>query len=126
MTLARAADIMVPMKNVAVFDAGDTLEAVKAKALVSGFTRFPVLKGKELAGIINIFDIFYNPVGDWQAFIRPLIKIEYDQSVDKVFSSMQPSKEVIAAVFKGPEMAGILTMEDLMENIAPKLTPAKK
>ncbi len=126
MTLARAADIMVPMKNVAVFDAGDTLEAVKAKALVSGFTRFPVLKGKELAGIINIFDIFYNPAGDWQAFIRPLIKIEYDQSVDKVFSSMQPSKEVIAAVFKGPEMAGILTMEDLMENIAPKLTPAKK
>jgi CBS domain containing-hemolysin-like protein len=125
MTLARAADIMVPIKNVAVFDAADTLEAVKAKARASGFTRFPVLKGKELAGIINIFDIFYNPVGDWQAFIRPLIRVEHDQSVDKAFSSMQPGKEVIAAVFKGPEMAGILTIEDLMEDIAPKLKPAK-
>lgn len=125
MTLERAADIMVPIKNVAAFDAADTLEAVKAKAQVSGFTRFPVLKDKELVGIINLFDIFYNPPGDWQAFIRPLIRVEHDQSVDKVFSSMQPGKEVIAAVFKGPEMVGILTMEDLMEDIAPKLKPTK-
>jgi len=126
MTLERAADIMVPMRNVAVFDVADTLEAVKAKAKASGFTRFPVLKGKELAGIINIFDIFYDPAGDWQAFIKPLVRVEHDQSVDKVFSSMQPGKEVIAAVFKGPEMIGILTMEDLMEDITPKLTPVKK
>jgi CBS domain containing-hemolysin-like protein len=39
---------------------------------------------------------------------------------------MQPHKEMVAAVFKGLEMVGLLTMEDLMEEITSKLTAMKK
>jgi CBS domain containing-hemolysin-like protein len=126
MTQTYAADIMVPMKNLVGIDHNDSIEAVKEKARTCRFTRFPVFKDKELAGIINIFDIFYNTVSDWRVLIRPIIRVAHNESVDKVFSKMQPNKELIVAVYNENDMAGILTLDDLMEDITSGLTAAKK
>jgi putative hemolysin len=126
MTLTKAADIMLPLKNIVHFDSAESIENIKQKCRTTPFTRFPVFDGKSLKGIINIFDLFYNDVAErWQTLVRPVIKIEIDESLDKIFSKMQPHKEMVAAVFKGPEMMGLLTMEDLMEEITSKLTSAK-
>lgn len=130
MTLTKAADIMVPQKNVVSLDFNDSIDAVKAKCRASLFTRFPVLEGKELKGILNIFDCFYasaeEAAFDWRTLIRPAMRVEIDESVDKVFSKMQPNKEMVAAVYKSNEFSGILTMEDLVEDITAKLTTVKK
>lgn len=127
MTLTKAADIMVSIKNIVHFDTTESIESLKQKCRGTSFTRFPVFEGKSLKGIINIFDLFYNDASEtWQTLARPMIKIETDESLDKIFSKMQPHKEMVAAVFKGPEMVGLLTMEDLMEEITSKLTAVKK
>lgn len=126
MTLTKAADIMVPAKNIVSLDSSDTIEAVKAKCRTSLFTRFPVLEGKELKGILNIFDHFYGDAPDWRVLIRPVLRVEHEESVDKVFSKMQPNKDMVAAVYKAGEFVGILTMEDLVEDITAKLTSPKK
>ncbi len=126
MTLTKAADIMVPFKNVVCFDASDTLEALQEKSRARRFTRFPVFKDRDLVGIINIFDVFYTAATDWHGLIRPVLHVDHNESVDKVFSKMQPNKEMVAAVFKDQEMAGLLTMDDLMEDITSRLTSSKK
>lgn len=139
MTLTKAEDIMVPLKSVASINVLEGLESIKDKCRFSRFTRFPVFQDKTLIGAVNIYDIFYStqqdlekgaaaqsPGAGWQAFIRPILHVHNDESLDKVFSRMQPGKEMMVAVFRGEELVGILTMEDLMEHITSKLTSAKK
>lgn len=126
MTLTKAADIMVPLKNIVSIEISQSIENIKEKCRASRYTRFPVFEGSVLKGIVNIFDVIYSETGPWQALIRPILRVENDESLDKVFSKMQPHKEMMAAVFKANEMAGILTMEDLIEDITSKLTSAKK
>jgi CBS domain containing-hemolysin-like protein len=130
MTLTRAEDIMAPLKNVVRVAANENIEDVREKCRVSHFTRFPVFDGKELKGAVNIFDLFYTsseaPDFDWKSLIRPVLRVQNDESLDKVFSKLQPKREIMAAVYKGEEFAGILTMEDVMEDITSKLTMVKK
>lgn len=128
MTLTKAADIMVPLKSVVSFDVSESLAALKDKCRKYRFTRFPVLEGKTLKGVINIFDVFYatSAPENWQALMRSLQSVQHDESLDKVFSEMQPGKEIMAAVFQNGQMVGILTMEDLMEHVTSRLIEAKK
>ncbi|MDD5575123.1 MAG: hypothetical protein PHH75_08115, partial [Candidatus Omnitrophica bacterium] len=57
--------------------------------------------------------------------VRPIVHVDQEESLDKVFSRLQPQKENMAAVYKGAELVGILAMEDLMEEITSKLTSPK-
>jgi len=127
LTLAKAADVMVPLNEIIGVDLAENTDSIREKCRASRFTRFPVFYMKKPEGLINIFDIFYaaGQAKDWKLFIRPLMRVESTESLDKVFSKMQPNKEIMAAVFKQDEMVGILTMEDLMEDITLKLTPTK-
>jgi CBS domain containing-hemolysin-like protein len=126
MTLTKAVDVMVPLKKVVYFDTIEEFSAVKVKARGSAFTRFPVFDGAALKGMINIFDVLYSHCSDWQACLRPIVRVEHDESLDKVFAKMQPNQETLAAVYKGQEVVGILTIEDLMEQITARLTAVKK
>ncbi len=124
MTLTKAADIMVPLKNVVSISVSDSIENVREKCRISQFTRFPVLDAGELKGIINVFDIFYLDAvePDWKSLIRPVLRVENDEPIDKVFSKMQPNKETLAGVYEAEKFVGILTMEDLVEDVISKIS----
>jgi len=128
LTLSKAADIMVPLSKVVGVDLSENTDNVKEKCRLSRLTRFPIFDKKSLEGVVNIFDIFYaaGHAKDWKLFIRPLMRVENTDALDKVFSEMQSNKEIMSAVFKDKEMVGILTMEDLIEDITLKLTSFKK
>jgi CBS domain containing-hemolysin-like protein len=125
MTLTKAADLMVPSKNVVSLDESMSLDDVKAKARASSVTRFPVFDGKTLKGMVNIYDMLYSGTPDWKTTIRPIVRVDSNESLDKVFARMQPNQEVLAAVVKGVDIVGILTMEDLMEHIVSRLRVPK-
>jgi putative hemolysin len=124
MTLTKAADLMVPAKNVVSLDVSMSLAEVREKARATSVTRFPVFEGKALKGMLNIYDMLYSGAPDWKSSLRPVLKVDSNESLDKVFSLMQPSQEVLAAVVKGNDTVGILTMEDLMEHIVSRLSVA--
>jgi len=129
MTLTKAADTMVPLKNIVAVSVDDDIENIKEKCRVSQFTRFPVFEGSQLKGVINIFDLFYStgvPSGEWKDFIRPVLRVENNEAIDKVFSKMQPNREMMAAVYEGARFVGILTMEDLVEDVVSKISSARK
>lgn len=126
MTMTKAADVMVPLKDIVRFDAAQDLQALKIIMRSSGFTRFPVFDGKALKGMVNIFDLFYKNPPDWHSCIRPLVFVNQEESLDKVFSKMQPQKESMAVVCKASEPVGLLTMEDLMEEVTSQLASVKR
>lgn len=115
-TLTHVEDVMTPFKNVVYVNYSEEEDSIKQKSKKYGFIRLPVFKNKELLGLVNIFDLFYNH-GDWRNYIRPLRKVGIDERLDAVFSKMQPNKESMAAVIKNKKVVGIFTMEDLMEEI---------
>ncbi|MFC1708605.1 CNNM domain-containing protein [Candidatus Omnitrophota bacterium] len=123
-TLTKAADIMVPIKEATVVQSSDSRESVLEKSRKFGFTRLPVFEGKGIKGVVNIFEIFYNVEDkDWGEFIRPLMTVSFDERLDVVFSIMQPNKETMVAVLRNNVPIGILTMEDLIEEIVYRAKP---
>jgi len=91
MTLTKAADIMVPLRKLVSFDISENLDAIKNKCRMHRFTRFPVFEGKAFKGILNIFDVFYAAEDvPWQSFLKPPLEVQNNESLDKIFSRMQP------------------------------------
>ncbi|MBU2437400.1 MAG: DUF21 domain-containing protein [Candidatus Omnitrophica bacterium] len=74
-------------------------------------------KTKEIAGYINIYDLFYNPQKDWHALIRPIIKVGLNQRLYEIFIRLKSKKESIALVVKGEKIYGIVTHQDLIREI---------
>ena len=126
-TLTKAVDIMVTLKDVASIEYNQSREEVLEKSRRFGFTRLPVFEGKDIKGVVNIFDIFYNSQDrDWHEFIRTLTSVSFDDRLDVVFSLMQPNKETMVAVLKNDLPIGILTVEDLIEEIVYRAKPVTK
>lgn len=120
-TLTKVGDIMVPLDKLVTVDYGDTAESIKEKAFKFGFTRFPVFQDKLIKGTINIYDILFNEAGDWHAFIRPVRETHINEHLDRLFAMIQPNKESMSVVFKENTIVGIVTMEDLIEEITEKI-----
>jgi len=126
MTLTKAVDIMIPIEEVVAFDMKESFESIREKVRVHPFTRFPVIENNIYKGMIHVFDLFYAPAEDWHGLVRPLLRVEQEESLDRVFSKLQPQKERMAAVYNGNVVVGVLTMEDLMEEITSRLSASKE
>ena len=112
----RVGDIMVTRDKIVNVDYNNTKAEIEKKASQYGFTRFPVFENKQIKGVINIFDLFYHE-DDWHNHIRPIRCIYTNQRIDQLFSQMKPNKETMAVVMQNGKMIGIVTMEDIMEEI---------
>ncbi|MFC1704272.1 hemolysin family protein [Candidatus Omnitrophota bacterium] len=119
-TLTKAGDIMTPLHKVVSISRQETKERIKEKSKVHGFSRFPVFDGKTLIGLINIFDIFYND-GEWAERIRPIGKADANLRIDELFSQMQAKKELMTVITKDSKFVGIVTTEDIMEEVLCKI-----
>ena len=124
-TLTKVADIMTPLSKVIRVDYRETKEQIKDKSKIHGFSRFPVFKNKQLVGLINIFDIFYSE-GEWIEFIRPVRKTDISFRIDQLFSRMQANKETMTAIIKDNKFVGIVTIEDIMEEVLCKIGEDQK
>ena len=126
-TLTKAADIMVDLNKVARVSYAQKREEILEQARKFNFTRFPVFDSGTLKGVLNIFDVFYNQEEkEWQKFIRPIRMVSFNDRLDVVFSVMQPNKETMVAVMEENKCIGILTIEDLIEEIVYRATPQKQ
>lgn len=112
----RVKDIMVRLQDVASIDYSDARETIIEEARKKRFTRYPVLENKQIKGILNIFDIFYND-GDWHRFIRPVRQVYANQRINQVLYQMQRNKELISVVVRKGKFIGIITLEDILEEI---------
>lgn len=113
----RIKDICVGIKKVVAFDYADTYPAILETIRETGFTRYPVYRNKEIAGYINIYDLFYEAGENWQVLIRPIAKVGFNQKPQEAFTRLQSKKESIALVLKGKKAYGIITIQDIIREI---------
>jgi putative hemolysin len=110
-------DVYVPLKRVIGIDYTDSLDKVKEIARIHRFTRYPVFKGREIIGYINIFDLFYREPYNWHSLIRPITHLGVSQKLYEVFTLLRDKKENMAVVMRGKKSLGIVTLEDLIKEI---------
>ena len=119
-----AADVMVHRMDVIAIQVDSTEEEILNTIRESGLSRFPVYgeDTDDIIGILNTRDFLLNTHASPRKPLRQLLRKPYmvpeTVSADTLFSNMQKQKVHFAIVVdEYGGMSGIVTMEDLLEEI---------
>lgn len=112
-------DCIVPRTEVVALGYEATLDELKSTLVETGFSKIPIYK-ESIDNIIGYFhssDLFRHP-RDWHECIRPISIVPETMAANKLMDIFMHGKRSIAVVvdeFGGT--AGIVTLEDIMEEI---------
>ncbi|MDD3410506.1 MAG: hemolysin family protein, partial [Eubacteriales bacterium] len=119
-----AADVMIHRMDVVAIQADDTPESILAAIQESGLSRFPVYDEDidDIIGVLNTRDFLLNQSSAHPKSVRDLLRSAYlvpeTVQADTLFRDMQKRKVHMAIVVdEYGGMSGIVTMEDLLEEI---------
>ena len=124
-----ACDIMTHRENIVGISADETLEEVAAFILDSRNTRFPVYEGNidNITGILMLKDVMKanqraenrnKPIGELEGIMKEAHFIPETRKIDILFKSMQQKKiHMVIVVDEYGQTAGIVCMEDILEEI---------
>lgn len=119
-----AADVMVHRMDVVALHVDDTNDEILNAIRESGLSRFPVYDSDidDIVGILNTRDFLLNAHAENPKSLRQLLRTPYlvpeTVPADTLFSNMQKQKVHLAIVVdEYGGMSGIVTMEDLLEEI---------
>ncbi len=116
----RVRDVMLPWGQVDHVLFAQPIDEVEAIALRSGHTRLPVMAEGQLFGIINTKELLaLVKAGNdkWVHIVRPMSKVLEGDSLFKALRQMQEKRSHLSAVFLASNLVGIVTMEDIIEEI---------
>lgn len=115
-----ARDVMLPWSEVVFVRKNDTIEDVETIIVNSGHTRIPVLEDGNVVGLINSKEFFvarnYKD-NEWQSLIRPCLKFKSFEPLFRILLKMQEEKSHLAVIYDRAQIAGLLTMENIFEEI---------
>lgn len=117
-TIAR--EIMLPWKDVIFVRKTDSVEDVETIIVNSGHTRLPVMEDGNIVGLINSKDFFVVRTykdADWNSIIRPCLKFKSFEPLFRILVKMQEQKSHMAVIYERAQIAGLVTMENIFEEI---------
>jgi CBS domain containing-hemolysin-like protein len=118
-----ARDVMVPLDRVVTWSFDRPIEENLALARAEKHTRYPVHDPRrgDLVGVINLKGLaLYNEkdAGQDASIVKELLRVPADRRIDAVLKEMRRRRLHMAAVVDTSGKAiGILTMEDIIEEI---------
>lgn len=124
-----AKDIMIHRKNIVAVDCNMTLEEVLEFIIEQNYSRFPVLEEDidNITGILHFKDVMiyhrmkkYDDVAikDIEGLIREVSFIPETRGINILFKNMQSQKKhMVVVVDEYGQTAGIVAMEDILEEI---------
>jgi putative hemolysin len=113
-------DILLPWSQVNLLDISSNLNEILSMVIKSGHTRLPVVSEGEVTGILHSKEfISFISSGDenWKKIIRPVLRIAPNEGILKTLRFMQDKKSHMALVQNGDQILGIVTLEDIIEEI---------
>lgn len=116
----KAKDIMVPWEKVTTIPIESNAFEIINVLRESRYARIPVIENKQPVGMLNYREFFSEPEMsklDWRMLIKPLLFIKSEDSILNVLKLLQTKNIHMATVKKGDEVIGIVTLEDIIEEI---------
>jgi putative hemolysin len=118
---AKARDIMIPWSQAVLVRKNETIEEVEQKFLKSRHTRLPVLdEAGEIGGVINTKELLTAlrfGKTEWHDLIRPVLKFKGAEPLFRIVQKMQQNRTHLAIIYERMDIAGMLTLEDIIEEI---------
>lgn len=116
--------IMTPKDKMVLININDTFKEMFEVIKKYKYTRFPVYSRNKnnIIGILNVKDIVMNYSKDSEGItIKDLLRKPFftklENKIDDVFIEMQNKNEALAIVKSGKKVVGLVTLEDLIEEI---------
>jgi len=121
----RVREVMTPRPDIVAISAGCTLEELHAKFTETGFTRLPVFEGilDEILGIAHSQDLLQVADADLprkqvRELMRPALFMPETKAGSDLLREMRQKDQTMAVIIdEHGSVAGIATMEDLVEEI---------
>jgi CBS domain containing-hemolysin-like protein len=115
----RLRDCIVPRTEIVACDKNAGIEELKSKFIETGLSKILIFKENidDIIGYIHSSELFKNP-GDWTQAIKPVSIVPETMAANKLMKLLMQDKKSMAVVvdeFGGT--AGIVTLEDLVEEI---------
>lgn len=121
-------EIQVPLDQVYMLYAGDSIADTFVKAHLDMHTRFPVCEEKDnpqsIIGYLNFKDIFsatktaaLGVAPTARSILRPIIRLDEDTLISAALEKMMKAHQHICLVTDDDKITGILTLEDIFEEM---------
>lgn len=113
-------DVMITWDQVATVDYSEHFYHVLEKIRICRHTRLPVLNEGKIVGILHTKEfVSETEVSkiDWTELIRSAVTIGPRESILNALRIIQQKKSHMAIVMNGEEALGIITMEDIFEEV---------
>jgi putative hemolysin len=114
-------DIYLPWTQVVFVREDQSFDEVELLIASSGHTRIPVTSNGSVLGVVNAKELFaLRKAGgsDWRAILRSPVRVSEGDTLLATLKAMQDRRSHLSIVV-GPssERIGIVTMEDILEEI---------
>ena len=116
----RVREVMLPWTQVDHVYFSQSIEEIEVVALRSGHTRLPVIAEGQVFGIINtkeLLALVKSGADKWVQIVRPVSRLQESDNLLKALRQMQEKRSHLSAVFAGTSLVGIVTMEDILEEV---------
>lgn len=110
---------MVKKEDVIYLDIHDSKEKVMRMIKETKYTRFPVLENDNVIGVLNVKDLLIQKklIFSLKNYVRKITTLPSHMIIDDAFLLLNQKHEPIAKVVKDGEWVGIITLEDIIEEI---------
>lgn len=112
-------ECMLPRNEIAAIEENEPVERLSSLMAQTGFSRILVYKGSidNIIGYVHAFDLFSKPASI-QPLIKPIIIVPETATADKILTTfIQQHKSIALVVDEFGGTSGIVTMEDIIEEI---------
>jgi CBS domain containing-hemolysin-like protein len=118
-----AGEVAVASAELVTVDARATPADIERLVAQTGFSRFVVLDGAgEVTGYLHLKDVLYTDDEQYQTpvpakRVRALVTVSGTDEVEEVLAAMQRSGAHLARVVEGGRVAGVVFLEDVLEEL---------
>jgi len=121
-----AKQVMTPFYKVAVLNKEAAIDQVAYFMAQEGLSRYPVYSNNKdnIIGYVHVIDVMKVLNSDkredsLESYVQPIFFVDEEQKIDKIFAKMRAKRSHMAIIKRKKEdqILGLVTMEDLLEEL---------
>lgn len=112
-------DIMTDKRDVICLSVNSSKDEIIDSIKKNKFTRFPIVDENKIVGLLNVKDLIINHKEEFNIrhYMRRVLVLQSDMIIDDAFLYLNSKYEALAIVEEKGEYLGIVTIEDIVEEL---------